>query len=593
MSTAHHIASNGETAALSRRSFLKGGALLGGAAALAIAPLASCAPQGPSAEADVQDDSQTKADAVQADSTGSTPQSAGAADDWLGPEPTVDESQVAETLSCDVLVVGAGMAGTFAASHAVENGASVVLIEAQENGHGLRSSSIAAIDSRYQKAQGVTINKEDIVNDFVNYALNQCDISLVRQWADHSGEAVDWLGDILEANGFGYILEYSMPPEGRYQNWPTGHGLITSEGAVAKEVDVQAVMIDRFEGNGGIYRNLTRMVKLIKQNGAVTGAYAETADGSLVRIDAAKGVVVATGGYVNNQPMYEARQAGLEKSFAGPLNLGTAKGDGIKACLWAGGRMDPFPTTMVFDRGVVKPDATLGHAFDTPDFVHFVFATQPFLKVDKTGRRLTNESSPYDYILHAAKNSPDHAWYSVWDSNWPEDVQRFYTIGCSTMFDGEGRNALYSPGIEGTQAQIDEMVESGYCVRADTIEELAAGLLIEDVDRFKAEVDAYNEAFEKGTDERFGKDPFRLSALKTPPFYGVKVGGEPLCTLDGVVINENYQVLDENNRPIEGLYALGNDSGCYYAHTYPNLAAGANAGRCAASGMLLGRALAS
>lgn len=582
------------TGGLSRRDFVRG-SLLTGVAALAAGALAGCGAQGGNGaagddaqegkKADAPAGSQTKAQAEGVSATGTQ------GDGWLGAEPVIDEASVSEEVDCDILVAGAGMAGTFAACHAAESGANVLLIEAQEAGHGIRSSSIAGIDSRYQKKQGVTIDRNDIVNDFVNYALNQCDINLVRDWADNSGEAVDWLGDILEDNGYGYILEWSMPPEGRYKNWPTGHGMVNGDGTVVAEKDVQAVMIDHFQKAGGAYRNLTRLVKLIKEGDTVVGAFAETSDGNVLRINA-KAVVVATGGYVNNREMYEARQAGLEKSFAGPLNLGTAKGDGIKACLWAGAHMDPFPTTMVFDRGVIRPDEELGHVFDSPEFVHCVFATQPFLKVDKTGRRLTNESSPYDYVLHAAKNSPDHAWYSIWDANWPEDVKRFYTIGCSTMFDREGGNALYSPHIEGTQAQFEGMVESGHLVKADTLDELASGLLIEDVDRFKEEVERYNKAYEKGVDEVFGKDPFRLSAIAQPPFYGMKIGGEPLCTLDGVVVNDKYQVLDQDNYPIEGLYALGNDSGCYYAHTYPNLAAGANAGRCAASGMLLGRRLA-
>ncbi len=567
---------------LSRRSFLKGGLAIGGVASLGVLPLTSCS-QAPSG-------TEKPADAGDKPAENPNP---GTAVDWLGQEPEISDSDVSETLETDILVVGAGMAGTFAACHAAEAGASVLLIEAQENGHGIRSSSIAAVGSRYQIAQGVEINKEDIVNDFVNYALNICDINLIRDWVDNSAEAVDWLGDILEANDFGYLLEWNMPPKGRYADWPTGHGLITPEGTVAKEIEVQAVMIHHFEAAGGQYRNLTPMKKLIQENGAIVGAYAENEDGDIIRINASKAVVVATGGYVNNQEMYEARQAGLEKSFVGPLNTGTIFGDGIKACLWAGAHLDDFPTTMVFDRGVVRPEEELGFGFGGQEFVHFIFATQPFLKVDKTGRRLTNEASPYDYILHAAKNSPGRAWYSIWDSGWEKDVVRFHTIGCSTMLDREGGNALYSPRIEGTQAQIEDMVESGHCIKADTLEELAAGLLIEDVELFKAEVEAYNHAFEAQYDERFGKDPYRLSSINEPPFYGVKVGGEPLCTLDGIVINDQYQALDDENRPIPGLYLLGNDSGCYYNHTYPNLAAGANAGRCAASGMILGRRLAS
>ena len=61
---------------------------------------------------------------------------------------------------------------------------------------------------------------------------------------------------------------------------------------------------------------------------------------------------------------------------------------------------------MIFDRGVVKPDYELGQYFDGGDFFHLTFSTQPFLKVGKDGRRICNESSPYDYIVHAAQEKP-------------------------------------------------------------------------------------------------------------------------------------------------------------------------------------------
>lgn len=94
-----------------------------------------------------------------------------------------------------------------------------------------------------------------------------------------------------------------------------------------------------------------------------------------------------------------------------------------------------------------------------------------------------------------------------------------------------------------------------------------------------------------GEDADFGKDAYRLSAIDEPPFYGMKMGGLALYTLDGVVVNDDYQVLDTDERPLEGLCSVGVDSGCCYAHTYPNFGAGTTAGRTATAGMLVGKAL--
>ena len=134
-------------------------------------------------------------------------------------------------------------------------------------------------------------------------------------------------------------------------------------------------------------------------------------------------------------------------------------------------------------------------------------------------------------------------------------------------------------------------VEDGHIIKADTIEELAEGLGI-DAEALTATVERYNELAAAGVDDDFGKDPYRLSAIDEPPYYGMKVGGLALCTLDGVVVDDDYQVLDTDNAPIPGLYCVGVDSGCCYAHTYPNFGAGTNAGRSATAGMLVGKALA-
>ena len=522
------------------------------------------------------------------------------APDWLGEAPIIDEATVVETIDVDVLVCGAGQSGTPCAYFAAAGGAKTLWIDASSVPVHMRQSAFGAINSRYQQEAGVEINTEDILNDITQYALNQCSMALWRNWTNHSGEAMDWYGSEVEKSGGRVVLEYTMPPEGRFKTWPSGHGTANMDplpdnpydGSTAEgdETAVWETIRADFEAAGGEFRASTALVELIMDNGAVVGAYATNPDGQYVRINTAKGVVVATGGYVSNGEMYKALQAGLDKSLVVGSKWGTSKGDGIKACLWAGAHMDNVPTTMIFDRCNVKPDYELGKLFDgAPDFNYFHFSSQPFLKVDCTGKRLCNESSPYDFVVHAAQQTANRAWYPIWDSSWQEDVLQFQTIGCSTAYTREGSNH-HAIGLDGIQAQIDGFVDGGYVIKADTLEELAEKLGF-DQDVFLAEVEKYNGWVARGYDGEYGKDPYRLSAIDEPPYYGMKVGGMALCTLDGIVVDTEYRALDSDGQPIPGLYAIGNDSGCAYAHTYPNFAAGTNAGRCATAGMLVGKAL--
>ena len=50
---------------------------------------------------------------------------------WLGAAPEIADDQIAETIKCEVLVLGGGNAGTAAACKAAESGAKVVVLESQ------------------------------------------------------------------------------------------------------------------------------------------------------------------------------------------------------------------------------------------------------------------------------------------------------------------------------------------------------------------------------------------------------------------------------------------------------------------------------
>ena len=98
-------------------------------------------------------------------------------------------------------------------------------------------------------------------------------------------------------------------------------------------------------------------------------------------------------------------------------------------------------------------------------------------------------------------------------------------------------------------------------------------------DTFLATVERYNELYDKQNDEDFGKPAYRLSAIRTAPFYGYWLGASLLTTEQGIAINEKGQALDTNNQPMAGLYITGDMSGSFFANNYPCLMAGVAMGR--------------
>ena len=96
--------------------------------------------------------------------------------------------------------------------------------------------------------------------------------------------------------------------------------------------------------------------------------------------------------------------------------------------------------------------------------------------------------------------------------------------------------------------------EDGYIVSADTLEELAEKLGLPK-ENFVATCQRYNECYDNQDDPDFGKEAFRLSQMRKAPFEGIRMsGGYFINTFDGVKVNCDMNVLDENMRPIEGLY---------------------------------------
>ena len=569
---------------LTRRSFLTGAAAAG---ALAAAGLATgCAPQ-------------AKGETAGTEPQAASPAAPASADAWLGEEPQITDADCAETIDTEVLVVGAGTAGYFAAASAAESGAKVLLIEKSASGNSVRSSALGAVGSRQQQEKGVDIDVAAIVNDMDHYALGQIDARLVRLWAENSGEAVDWYTDLLAESGMEVQLEWNMPEGTYYKEWATGHGTNgeypSREQDVAKVIDAYITSFDGCEE-----RFETTMQSLIVEDGRVVGVYAQAGDESYLRINASKGVVVATGGYAYNQDMYAALQP-TRLSCLGTFDaFPSCTGDGIKALLRIGARMDAVHTSLTFNRCLLAADQKVGDPYQVgADYGYYFFSSQPFLRVDPAGARFHNESAPYDFVMNASSKRPEgqRYWHQIWDANWKNDIYRLHTTGCSTICYREGADHDAWPEMvdEWIAPEMEQFVEAGYIQKADTLDELADKLGFEGAakETFLATCERQNENFDAQVDPDFGKEPFRLTELRTPPFYGTtKSCGLTLCTLDGIQVNESLQPYGEDGAPIEGVYVVGNDQGGFYAGTYPNLAAGINAGRCATFGRMVGKALA-
>jgi len=517
--------------------------------------------------------------------------------DWLGTAPEIADSDISETLETEVLIVGGGTGGLFAACSAGEQGAKTLVIEKFATGGGVRDD-LGAIGSRYQIEAGTEIDKFDFITYLTKTAGGHIDQRLVKVFCDESAETINWYGDRLDERGVTLWHEAGGDDDwARYPGFATGHSprWTGSDDGEGNELDGKVVLTDYAVGLGVEFRYNTQMVELVKEDGKITGVIAQdTETNEYIKINASKGTIVCTGGYVRNYDMLEAMNPENVASSGSNQGIAGTTGDGIKACIWAGAKFDETHGAMnLFDRIALKPDQVPGRATmenETTGF--FWMGSQPWLKVNADGERFFNESGTYEGILHADEYNKDHCHYTIFDADWTTYQANFAMHGCSRMIpfsNGADPNIAYQ-AIE--NGMLPGLVADGFVFQCDTIAELADALGLP-ADNLQATVDRYNELYDLGVDEDFGKEAPRLSAVRTAPFYGTKNTGFVLCTLNGIHINTDIQAMDESCEPIPGLYVVGNDSGGYFSSTYPNLATGTACGRTVTFGRRAGRIVAS
>ena len=508
--------------------------------------------------------------------------------DWLGKEPDIDEAAITETVDTDILIVGAGNGGMFAAAYAAAKGLNFRVIEQNGNVQDTRHW-VGAVDGFGAQEQGIKMDRAKLLSEVSRYASGKCDQRVVKTWINESAEMIEFVRSIME-DKYGVKMIYTY---GDKAKWPAENAehntdymypeieytYDRSSGAARNELLLQYIQELGYDVDFK-----TSLAKLEKNSdGRITGIIAQsTEDDHFIRYNANKGVLLACGGFPGNPYMMEQLDP-LGTSVTTACSYSPSdKGYGIRAAMWAGANLDKEAAPMLFDRGIVAPGVDGGYVDSDTAFGGKAFpgtirqynpGTQPFLKVNRNGERFANESSPYNDIVYAAAHQPGRVYAQICDANILEDAKRFHTIGCSAQTRNGGEKYI--------QGKMDEAIEAGALFKCDTLDELAdkMGFTGAAKDTFLATVERYNELYDKQNDEDFGKPAYRLSAIRTAPFYGCWLGASLLTTEQGIAINEKGQALDNDNKPMPGLYITGDMSGSFFANNYPCLMAGVAMGR--------------
>ena len=561
---------------ISRRDFLKG------AAAGALTAALACATSGiafaDDAPAAAEEQSSTWYDAKY----------------FAKPDPITD---IAETVETDVVVVGAGNGGLIAGASVVDQGAKLILVE--KNAMPISwAGEMGAYNTKLMKEKyGIEYSDEELLeisNEICRYASYENDQRLVNLWLFNSGRTMDWFVDQMESKGVHMFLETDMK-DCRYMNKPQTHTVyetfeelgpnyMGSQLANPKWVEIIG------EKGGDIMWETTAKQLVQDADGKVTGIIVQAKDGKYIQINAAKGVILSTGGYGGNPEMMAALRYRDKDVICNNLGCAFAMGDGIKMAMWAGADIDRNHSGgIAFDRAAVDLDHHTGAPYTTGLGDIWWPGSQPWLNLNTRGERFCNEDNTYDFHINSWLMQPGHICFQIFDSNYWSDVVAFHTTICSRVVAVPGaRNSEVLPNVmpckDGEQfynVYIKPALDSGKLMQADSLDELADKLGFEGQfkENFLKSVERYNELCDGGVDLDFGKQKKDMTPIKQGPFYGIAIGEWLLATMNGVRVNTNLQAIKPDGEAIEGLYVVGNDMGGFFANSYPQMFGGTAQGK--------------
>lgn len=454
-----------------------------------------------------------------------------------------------EEESYDIVVIGAGTGGVPAAIAAYEAGANVCLIQKEVNavaqGTGCCYLNPETTDELAAK------HLMHSLREFCSYRSTW---SLNNVWAENCAEAITWYGEKTDEAGVPHnskelgVFEY---PEGSATTI-----MFDYEGGM----NTPTVGLAEYFGDKVNVHYECPGVQLVKDGDRVTGVFARRKDGTILKLNASKGVIIATGDYQNNDNMVEKY---LPNALPFEKKQMNKTGDGQLMGMMAGGLMQNIGHTKMIHAKNWGANCTL-------------FRDTPFLAVNLNGERFCAEDVGFYYRNNMVEWQPDGVWLCIIDSDFEAQAAAMGEKRLATLED------LQSAG------------EEGGVYTADTIEELASKIGVP-ADALTATVERYNELATSGAgDLDFGKPTEYMLPVQKAPFYALHKEFAVSAITSGLVINEHAQVLDQDRNPIEGLFAIGNCSGPFYGSIdYPMDIAGLSVSRCITFGYVTGRYVAS
>ena len=495
--------------------------------------------------------------------------------------------QQAWDLTADVVIAGAGISGLSAAIEARDRGATVIIVEENNDcgGHGIVSGgnvNLGGGTSR-QRAAGISDNADAVFEEWIrpdNLECRYTDRDLTRVFADMSADTFEW----MIANGvhFEGTITGGDQRNGPTVQWPVYEELITSY-PTRKGSGLARALEKSARAKGAQILLLHKMTGLVQNPSTkVVEGLIATTEGRTLRIRGTGGVILATGGHTSNvhfRRMFDPRLTEEYQTAGMPYTAQNA--DGELAAMALGAALWGTASQTMEDGNWISKTAHIGCQYGysslwwQPDSPIFDKARasgltgvdwQNVILVKQNGRRFHDETEGgHDFFAACFAYSGDPNKKNGGGPIW-------------AVFDAD---AVTRQEWDPTPPNVDPT----YFFSADTLAELAGRIrnpyqtLRMQGSVLQEAVSRYNSFVDSGLDADFGKPTPRYK-IQTPPFYAAwstPILHDSLC---GLRVDTRCRVIDLQGDVIAGLYCCGEAMGGFPQH---------GLGRCSLFGRVAGR----
>ena len=422
-----------------------------------------------------------------------------------------------------IVILGGGMAGLIAATYAQQQGKQAILVEKNSKIGGSMRISGGSIwcfknHSDYKKINpnGNAILGEKLIDNFIPSI----------EWLVSLGAPIENTIAPLYRETDRYCFQ--MSPNSDYFTEFITNKFLEFGGEI-----ILNASIDQIKYDSNDYIKTVRVIH----------------DSKTKSINCSS-LILATGGF-HNDPYLKKKNFGKWSDKLIVRGNLQSTGDGLKLATSIGAKQSK------------SMDSFYGHLMPAPPavvprerFSEFtMYHSEQCVLINDSGNRFTDESICDESNAEATIKQNNATSYMIFD----ETIYKKY--GIRKSISGQ-------PDRDPFKNSIDIHARTA---KENSIEKLLSTISNWNINQETAlkTINSFNDFIsKKNTLLKDAPRAKNLNPILTPPYYAIALTTGITLTLGGLEINENAQVLNTKNLPINNLYAAGGDTGGIYNHSY-------------------------